>query len=62
MIIISDTSPLRYIIEIDETHILEALYSRIIIPIKVFNELQGKHTPPKVIAWIQKHPRSLRQY
>jgi len=56
MIVISDTTPLRYLIEIEDAHILEKLYGQIIIPQKVFSELQGKHTPPKVAAWIQSRP------
>jgi predicted nucleic acid-binding protein len=56
MIVISDTTPLRYLIEIEEIHILEKLFGRIIIPEKVFEELQGKKTPEKVKAWIQSRP------
>lgn len=56
MIIVSDTTPLRYLIEIDEAHILPALYGKIIIPQKVFDELQGQKTPPKVVTWIQNLP------
>jgi predicted nucleic acid-binding protein len=56
MIIISDTTPLRYLIEIEAAHILETLYGKITIPQKVFDELQGTNTPPKVMAWIQARP------
>jgi predicted nucleic acid-binding protein len=56
MIIISDTTPLRYLIEIEAAHILETLYGKITIPEKVFSELQGVNTPPKVKAWIQACP------
>jgi predicted nucleic acid-binding protein len=56
MIIISDTTPIRYLVEIEKAHILEELFGKIIIPEKVFLELQGRRTPPKVIAWIQAHP------
>lgn len=56
MIIISDTTPLRYLIEIEEAHVLETLYGKIIIPQEVFKELQGVNTPPKVVQWIQSHP------
>lgn len=56
MIIISDTTPLRYLIEIEEAPILESLYGKIIIPQHVFAELQGQHTPPKVVQWIQQAP------
>jgi predicted nucleic acid-binding protein len=56
MIIVSDTTPLRYLIEIEETHILHALYGKIIIPQKVFDELQGQKTPLKVVRWVQNKP------
>lgn len=56
MIIISDTTPLRYLIEIEAAHILETLYGKITIPQKVFGELQGANTPPEVTAWIRARP------
>lgn len=56
MIIVSDTTPLRYLIEIEEAQILSALYGKIIIPQHVFTELQGRHTPLKVVQWIQQAP------
>ncbi len=51
-----DTTPLRYLIEIEEAPILTAQYGKIIIPERVFAELQGQHTPPKVVQWIQQAP------
>jgi predicted nucleic acid-binding protein len=56
MIVVSDTTPLRYLIEIEEVQILEKLFGKIIIPQTVFRELQGRHTPPKVTVWIQRPP------
>lgn len=56
MIVISDTTPLRYLIEIEEVQILETLFGRIIIPQKVFSELQGTNAPLKVVVWIQQPP------
>jgi predicted nucleic acid-binding protein len=56
MIIVSDTTPLRYLVEIEKAHILESLFGEIIIPQKVFSELQGQRTPQKVKDWIQAHP------
>ena len=44
-LIVSDTSPLHYLALIGEIQILPALYGRIIIPEKVFDELQQPHTP-----------------
>lgn len=59
MIIISDTTPLRYLIEIEEIDCLKNLFGKVIIPQKVFSELQGEKTPSEVTAWIQNHPEWL---
>jgi predicted nucleic acid-binding protein len=56
MIVVSDTTPLRYLVEIGEVRILEALFGKIIIPQKVSEELQGQKTPQLVQSWIQSAP------
>ena len=56
MIIVSDTTPLRYLIEIEKAYILESLFDRIIIPQAVFNDLQRPKTPKPVKEWIANHP------
>ena len=47
-LIVSDTSPIHYLALIEETHILPALFGRVIIPQKVFEELQQPKTPQVV--------------
>jgi len=56
MIVISDTTPLRYLIEIDKAFILEGLFVSVIIPPAVFAELQRPKTPQLVKDWIAHHP------
>lgn len=56
MIIVSDTTPLRYLIEIEEVHILEELFGNVIIPEKVAEELQRPKTPQKIKDWMQSRP------
>src|SRR5262245_15119381 len=56
MTIISDTTPLRYLIEIEKAYILESLFGRVIIPQAVFNDLQRPKTPQPVKEWIVNHP------
>ncbi len=56
MLIVSDTTPLRYLIEIGEVHILAALFGSVIIPQCVCAELQGSRMPPQVSMWIQAPP------
>jgi len=53
MIIVSDTTPLRYLIEIDEIYVLEKLFGEVIIPEKVAEELQRPKTPQQVKDWMQ---------
>ncbi|MGB5771271.1 MAG: DUF3368 domain-containing protein [Crocosphaera sp.] len=56
MIIISDTSPLCYLILIDCIEVLPVLYKNVIIPQAVYQELQAEATPKAVKEWIQNHP------
>lgn len=55
-LIVSDASPLHYLARIGETHILPALYERVVIPQKVFNELQQPNTPDAVKAFAASLP------
>ena len=52
MIVVADATPLRYLVLIDETDILPALYDRILIPPAVLSELSQPRTPPSVQLWI----------
>jgi hypothetical protein len=56
MITVSDTTPLRYLIEIEEAHILELLFGQVVIPEKVAEELQRSKTPQKIKDWMQACP------
>lgn len=56
MIVVSDTTPFRYLIEIDAVHIFHSLFGKVFIPQKVADELQGINTPQKVKDWIQSLP------
>lgn len=56
MIIVSDTTPFRYLIEIEAIEILSALFGQVIIPSAVAGELQHAKTPTKIKAWIQAPP------
>lgn len=51
MIVVSNTSPLNYLILIGLARILPDLYDSIIIPEAVFSELQSAGAPPEVRAW-----------
>jgi predicted nucleic acid-binding protein len=56
MIVISDTSPLNYLILIDCVDVLPELYGRVLIPQGVFEELQQKSTPQTIKDWIAARP------
>lgn len=56
MIVVSDTTPFRYLIEIDAVHIFHSLFGKVFITQKVADELQGVNTPQKVKDWMQSPP------
>jgi predicted nucleic acid-binding protein len=49
--VVSDTSPLNYLILIEQINLLPQLYRRILIPASVDNELNAPETPDLVRAW-----------
>lgn len=55
-LIVSDASPLHYLALIGETQILPTLYGQVIIPQKVFSELQQPATPQAVKAFAASLP------
>jgi predicted nucleic acid-binding protein len=56
MLIVSDTGPLNYLVLIRHEHILPTLFHSVVIPLKVFEELQRDATPPAVRQWIAQAP------
>ncbi|MGI9035373.1 MAG: DUF3368 domain-containing protein [Pyrinomonadaceae bacterium] len=59
MIIVSDTSPINYLILIREIELLPKLFGQVIIPQAVSNELQQTGTPAAVRDWIALRPQWL---
>lgn len=55
-VVVSDTSPIRYLVLIGEAELLQKLYGRILIPQVVREELQQPHTPEMVRLWVQAGP------
>jgi predicted nucleic acid-binding protein len=56
MIVVSDTTPLNYLVLIDLSHLLHELYGRVLIPEAVRDEMQRTDTPEKVRAFISNPP------
>jgi predicted nucleic acid-binding protein len=51
MIVVADTSPLNYLVLIDEVELLPVLFERVVLPTAVFNELKHPRSPAKVRTW-----------
>ncbi len=56
MIVIADTSPVSYLILIDEVDVLPSLYGEIIVPRAVYQELTAENAPPEVKDWFLNKP------
>jgi predicted nucleic acid-binding protein len=59
-IVISDTSPLRYLVLIGQADLLPALYTDVLIPEAVTDELNKPATPEPVRRWIAHRPSWLQ--
>jgi predicted nucleic acid-binding protein len=56
IVVVADTSPLNYLIQIDCHELLPALYGQVLIPAAVFEELQHSGTPATVFGWAEQLP------
>lgn len=56
MLVISDTSPLCYLLLIDQVDLLPQLYGQVIIPQAVQDELANARSPEVVKQWIENPP------
>lgn len=59
-VVISDTSPLRYLVLIGHADLLPALYTELLIPQAVADELTQPATPESVRHWMEHAPSWLR--
>src|SRR6266568_695098 len=59
-IVISDTSPLRYLVLIGQADPLPALFTEVLIPEAVADELSQSATPEAVRSWIVHRPSWLQ--
>lgn len=60
MIVVADTSPLRYLVLIEHVHVLPALYGRVVVPPAVMTELAQERTPDAVRMWLSAKPEWLQ--
>lgn len=56
MIVIADTTPLNYLVLIDQSNLLPRLYGRVLIPPAVYKELLAEGTPACVRDWAVHRP------
>lgn len=56
MIVVGDTAPLNYLIQIDCDGLLFQLYERIVVPAGVIRELGHAAAPASVRAWLSSTP------
>jgi predicted nucleic acid-binding protein len=56
MIVVADTAPLNYLIQIDCDRLLPQLYERIVVPAGVMLELGHTAAPASVRAWLSGVP------
>jgi len=59
MTVVSNTTPLNYLVLIGRVEILNALYEKVVIPQAVFAELTSTRAPDKVRAWVTSKPNWL---
>jgi predicted nucleic acid-binding protein len=60
MIVVSDNSPLQYLVLIDCIESLPALYGEVLTTPQVIDELRHTKTPAKVRAWLDSIPAWLK--
>ncbi len=56
MIVVSDTSPLNYLVLITADHVLPAIFDRVITTDAVLEEMNHPSAPPQVRDWAQNPP------
>jgi hypothetical protein len=52
MIVIADTGPLNYLIQIETDGLLPILYSKVVVPPAVLAELRHPSAPAAVQSWL----------
>ncbi|NET58245.1 MAG: DUF3368 domain-containing protein [Symploca sp. SIO2E6] len=60
MMIVSDTSPINYLILINHINLLPELFDQIVIPQAVYHELSDTSAPSPVQTWIATPPNWLK--
>ena len=56
LLVVADTTPLRYLVVIQREYVLPALYGHVLIPPAVAKELNHQSTPESVRVWLATPP------
>ena len=56
MIVVADTSPLNYLIQLGEEKLLQKIYARVVVPEAVMRELRHENAPTPVQDWLEEVP------
>ena len=56
MIVVADSSPLNYLIQIQSDSLLRELYKRVFVPTAVIEELRHPRAPVAIASWLQRIP------
>jgi len=56
MIVVSDTTPINYLVLIGEIDILPMLFGKVILPESVWKELNDMDSPDAVLDWVEDLP------
>ncbi len=59
ILVVADTSPLNYLVQIHCEELLPTLYERVLIPAAVIEELTNPQTPAIVRSWLRQPPEWL---
>jgi predicted nucleic acid-binding protein len=59
-VVVADTTPLNYLILIEQVEVLHQLFGEVMIPEAVLTELRHPKAPAAVSAWLQNLPHWLR--
>src|SRR6188474_3324959 len=56
MLVVTDTSPINYLVLLAQTAVLPALYTHVVLPPAVVTELQDMEAPEAVRTWVADLP------
>ena len=62
MLVVADTTPINYLVLIEQVEILPRLYARVLVPPAVIEELTHPSTPECVRAWASRPPVWLQRF